>query len=68
MRPGELEELRSETVCSVEKAAQLLGCKRTLAYRLAREQGELCDGVRVLRVGRLLKVPCRDLLRVLGAE
>jgi hypothetical protein len=66
MRPVDLDELGNQTVTTVERAADALGIGRTLAYQLAREEGRLCDGVRVLRVGRLLKVPCRDILRALG--
>lgn len=67
MTPAELEELRGQTVTTVEQAAGALGIGRTLAYQLAREEGRLCEGVRVLRVGRLLRVPCRDILAALGA-
>jgi hypothetical protein len=66
MTPDELEELRGQTVTTVERAAQALGIGRTLGYQLAREEGRLCEGVRVLRVGRTLKVPCRDILAALG--
>jgi hypothetical protein len=66
MSPQQLDELRRQTVVDVETAAGVLGVGRTLAFQLARERGELCQGVRVLRVGRLLKVPCRDLLRAIG--
>ena len=66
MTPAELQELRAQTVVTVERAAELLGCRRTLAYRLVRETGRLCEGVRPIRVGRLWKVPVRQLLLVLG--
>ena len=66
MTPQELQELAQETVTTVERAGAALGQHRTLAYRLAREEGQLCEGVKVLRVGRMLKVPTRPLLTVLG--
>jgi len=67
MTPQELQALRRQTVTTVERAAALLSCGRTLAYQLARE-GELAEGVRVLRVGRKLVVPVRPLLVALGYE
>jgi len=68
MTPQELQALRRQTVTTVERAAALLSCGRTLAYQLARERGELAEGVRVLRVGRKLVVPVRPLLVALGYE
>lgn len=68
MTPHELKALQRETVTTVERAGNALGMKRTLSYQLARERGELVEGVRVLRVGRMLKVPTRPLLAVLGYE
>lgn len=66
MTPAQLQELEQQTVCTIEVACDALGIGRTLGYQLAREEGRLCEGVRCLRVGRLLKVPCRDILTVLG--
>ncbi len=66
--PPEVEELRGQTVTTVERAARLLGIGRTLAYQLARERGELTPGVAVLRVGRLLRVPTYQLLAALGFQ
>ena len=66
MTPQELHALQQATVTTVERAADAFGMGRTLAYRLAREQGQLCEGVPVLRVGRMMKVPTRPLLAVLG--
>ena len=66
MTPQELDELRGQTVTTVENAARALQIGRSLAYQLAREEGALCEGVRVLRVGRMLKVPTRPLLTALG--
>jgi hypothetical protein len=63
-----LQQLEQESVTSVETACQALGIGRTLGYQLARERGELAEGVKVLRVGRTLKVPTRQLLAVLGYE
>lgn len=68
MTPEELAELRGQTVTTVEHAAKYLSVGRTLAYQLAREEGRLCEGVRVLRVGRLMRVPCRDILAALGYQ
>ena len=68
MTPQELEALGRETVCSIETAADALGCKRTLAYRLVRETGELCEGVRPIRVGRLWRVSTRQIMAVLNGE
>jgi hypothetical protein len=64
--PEQLQAIAAETVTTVELAAAACGMGRTLAYRLARETGELCPGVPVLRVGRTFKVPTRPLLAVLG--
>jgi hypothetical protein len=66
MTPQALQELQRATVTTVETACEALGIGRTLGYQLARERGELAEGVRVIRVGRMLKVPTRPLLAVLG--
>lgn len=66
MTPEELRELQRETVTTVEVACDALGIGRTLGYQLARERSELCEGVKVLRVGRLLKVSTRQLANALG--
>lgn len=66
MIPAALRELERQTVTTVEVACDALGIGRTLGYERARDHGELCEGVRVIRVGRLLKVPTRSLLDVLG--
>ena len=49
--------------CSVESAASQLGISRSLAYRLAREDRL---PVRILRIGKLYRVPRAELSRVLG--
>jgi len=67
MTPDELQALRRQTVTTVARAGSLLSIGRTLSYQLARE-GELAEGVRVLRVGRKLVVPVRPLLVALGYE
>jgi hypothetical protein len=64
--PQELEALRASTTTTVEVAAAALGVSRNLAYRLAREQHQLTDGVPVLALGRKLVVPTAPLLVVLG--
>ena len=51
--------------CSIEEAANELGIGRTLAYELAR-QGRF--PVRVLRLGRLYRVPRAELARLLGED
>ncbi|HZK48998.1 MAG TPA: DNA-binding protein [Thermoleophilia bacterium] len=66
MTPQELQALRQSTVTTIELASHALSIGRTLGYQLARERGELAEGVRVLRVGRKLVVPTRPLLAVLG--
>ena len=66
MTPQELQELQRDCVTTVEIACDALGIGRTLGYQLARERGELAEGVRVIRVGRLLKVSTRQLAAVLG--
>ena len=48
---------------SVEEASAACGIGRSLGYQLAREGRFPC---RVLRIGRLLKVPRADLERLLG--
>jgi hypothetical protein len=66
MTSQELQELQASTVTTVEIACDALNVGRTLGYQLARERGELAEGVPVLRVGRMLKVPTRPLLAALG--
>jgi hypothetical protein len=66
MTPQALRELQASTVTTVEIACDALGIGRTLGYQLARERGELCEGVPCLRVGRMLKVPTRPLILALG--
>lgn len=68
MTPQALHALQAGTVTTVETACDALGIGRTLGYQLARERGELAEGVPVLRVGRMLKVPTRPLLAALGYE
>ncbi len=48
---------------SVEQAAVILGCGRSLAYNLARRGEFPC---RVLRLGRRYVIPTADLLRAIG--
>ena len=48
---------------SIEEAAHRLGVGRTLGYELARTGSFPC---RVLRIGKLFRVPIADLERVLG--
>lgn len=52
---------------SIEKAARRLGISRGHAYRLAKEQGQLCDGLPVHRFGSTLKVSRLQLDQLLGA-
>lgn len=66
MTPKDLQALQRSTVTTVQTACDALSIGRTLGYQLARERGELVEGVRVLRVGRMLKVPTRPLLAALG--
>ena len=66
MTPHELQEIEQKTVVSVKIACDALGIGRTLGYQLARERGELVEGVKVLRIGRRLRVPTRQLLIALG--
>ena len=44
---------------TIEEAAEVLRIGRTLAYRLARLHDDTagCDGLPVIRVGRVLRVP-----------
>ena len=55
-----MHEIRTVTI---EEAAMALGIGRSLAYDLTRRGEFPC---RVLRLGRLLKVPVADLERLLG--
>ena len=70
MNPHELQaliaELQREPTTTVERACVALKVGRTLGYQLARQRGLLCEGVPVLRVGRLLRVPTAPLLAALG--
>jgi predicted DNA-binding transcriptional regulator AlpA len=50
---------------AVEAAGHILGCGRSLAYDLVRRGEFPC---RVLRVGRLYRIPTADLLDVLGVH
>ena len=58
-------EVAEPRTVGIEEAAALLGIGRTLAYDLAR-QGRF--PVRVLRLGRIYRVPKRELDRLLGNE
>jgi len=66
--PQELRKLQQDATTTVERACSALGIGRTLGYKLARERGELCEGVRVIRVGSKLVVPTLPILRALGYE
>jgi len=67
MTPEQLQELRRTTVVDLwPTACCALGIRRTLGYRLARERGELVEGVRVLRIGSRFRVPSRQILIALG--
>lgn len=68
MTPSELSELRARPVLEPEEAFALLSVKRTLGYRLLRETGQLCEGVKAIRVGHLWKIPTRQVLSVLGYD
>mgnify|MGYP001112091734 CR=1 FL=1 len=68
MSPEELHELAQHSVTNIESAALALGVKRTLAYKNAREKGELCEGVKLIRIGRKWVCPTRPLLAVLGYQ
>lgn len=50
---------------TIEEAAEMLGIGRYLAYKLARE-GRF--PTRVLRIGKLYRVPRSDIERLLGIE
>ncbi len=63
MTPSEV--LALPVVVDVPTAGRALGMGSTLAYDLARSGAFPC---RVLRVGRLYKVPRSGLLEVLGLE
>jgi len=49
---------------NVEEAAKLLGIGRNLAYEKAKT-GEICPGLRVIKIGRRVLVPRRALERLL---
>lgn len=55
-----MDEARTVTI---EQAAAAIGIGRSLAYSLAAQDAFPC---RVLKIGRLLKVPVADLERLLG--
>ena len=59
-----IEQLRTKTTISVSQAAEVLGIGLSLAYAQA-ANGRIGE-VRVIRIGRRVVVPTRDLLRVLG--
>ena len=63
-----LSRIDGLNVCSIDEARPLLGLGRVGAYRLARERGELCEGVPVLKCGHLYKVPVRLLCRAIGID
>ena len=58
--------LKKEFTLSVAEAAEVLGVSLSTAYAQA-ATGHIGD-VRVLRIGRRLRVPTADLLRALGDE
>ena len=49
----------------VEEAAEILGVGRDLAYRTVKKTGEI-NGVKVIRIGRLYRVPRRVFMERLG--
>ncbi|MHB1444901.1 MAG: helix-turn-helix domain-containing protein [Acidimicrobiales bacterium] len=65
---GQMELSELPVVLSVEEAAGILRIGRTCAYDLARryEATEGREGLPVIRVGRLFRVPRASLLRLLG--
>jgi len=65
--PAELHELEQDATTTVEIACRAIGCGRTLGYQSARETGELA-GIRLIRVGRVWRVPTRPLLALLGYD
>ena len=61
-----LDPHRLPPTLTVEQAARILGCGRTLAYELIR-RGEFPS--RVIRLGsRRYVIPTADLLRVIGID
>jgi hypothetical protein len=61
-----LEEFKAlPPTLPAEQAFKLLGCGRTSGYQQIRD-GRL--PVRVLRLGRRIRVPTADLLKVLGVD
>jgi hypothetical protein len=55
-------------MCTIEVAAGRLGISLSKAYELAREEGQLLEGVPVLRFGRKMSVPVRAIDRVLMVD
>jgi hypothetical protein len=53
---------------SLELAWEALGISHTTAHRLAREEGQLTDGVPVIRVGVKYRVPTVALRRALHLD
>ena len=58
--------LKKEFTVSVAEAAEVLGVSLSTAYAQA-ANGSIGD-VRVLKIGRRLRVPTADLLRAVGDE
>ena len=69
-RNGPRDQLRNAAVLSIEEAAEFLRIGRTCAYELARryEATGGADGLPVIRVGRLLRVPRAALMRMIAVE
>lgn len=57
--------LTGSATIGIEEASELLGVSRDLGYRTVKKTGEL-NGIPVIRVGRLLRLPRRPFLESLG--
>ena len=53
---------------SLPEAAARLGISKAHAYRLAKRDGRLCEGIVVVRFGSVLRVSRAQVERVLGLE
>jgi len=63
--PVTIQDLRQRTVVTAEEAFGVLGIGRALGYRSIREG---TWPTRVLRLGRVIRIPTGELLAVLGVE
>jgi hypothetical protein len=65
---GSLPDPRTRPMVDLLTACRALDITRNKAYQLIAHDGQLCEGVPVVRVGRTYRVATRALYRVLAMD